>query len=127
MANADFYLGRGPTARWLGSIDDFGTPDEIAGENLFREPRGRYTEQSYLDRVEQILILAGQGAHHPLSPWPDLRAWPHEYETSQHTDYAFCYTKNAIWVLQRGRLLATHHPNGASALEHFPIMEGAEK
>jgi hypothetical protein len=124
MAKADFYLGRGPGAQWLGSVVDYGSPADVASENLFREARGNYTEDSYLERVRQIMLDANQDAHWPRSPWATQRTWPHEHATSADTDYAYAYTKNAVWVFRQGHLLAIHHPNGASAVEHFPIMEG---
>ena len=83
---ADFYVGRGEEAEWLGSIawDGYpdGIPDEIktaANEAVFREA------------VEKMIQERDDGTH-PRDGWP----WP--WEDSRTTDYAYAFYDGAVYA-----------------------------
>jgi hypothetical protein len=76
---ADFYIGRGEGAEWLGSIAWDGYPDGIDKQVLgCQSPEAfRHAVASFLaDRKDKTL---------PSDGWP----WP--WETSSTTDYAYAF------------------------------------
>lgn len=86
---ADFYVGRGAEAEWLGSIAMDGYPDghpeaclDAASEIAFRESVAR--------------ILEVPHATYPEEGWP----WP--WEDSRTTDYAYAWD-GAVLVSNFGR------------------------
>ena len=91
---ADFYIGRGKNAKWLGSIAWAGCPRKEnypAGidESLFK-PR---PEAEWQDLVEDLL-RGRKDATLPHMGWP----WP--WEDSHTSDYAY--------AIENGTVYATH-------------------
>jgi hypothetical protein len=83
---ADFYVGRGPDAEWLGSVGWDGYPDGMTG-NLLQAA----TEAEY--RVEVERFLAGRSdATHPADGWP----WP--WADSNTTDFAYAFDDGKVWA-----------------------------
>lgn len=82
---ADFYVGRGPSAEWLGSVAWDGHPDtrlpELDGSS----------EQAYRASVEAILAKEDH-ATRPADGWP----WP--WEDSRTTDYAYAFDAGEVWT-----------------------------
>ena len=76
---ADFYIGRGENAEWLGSIAWDGYPKGIADTVL-----DATNEQDFRDAVESFLT-GREDATKPGMGWP----WP--WETSATTDYAYAF------------------------------------
>lgn len=83
---ADFYVGRGKTAEWLGSIAWDGYPDGIekqiftaADEALFRL------------NVKAFLESRDDGTF-PADGWP----WP--WDDSNTTDYAYAFDDGKVWA-----------------------------
>jgi hypothetical protein len=83
---ADFYVGRGESAEWLGSIAYDGYPDGIDDAVL----KAR-TESAYRARVVRFLAEE-ESATLPKDGWP----WP--WETSHTTDYAYAFDKGRVWA-----------------------------
>lgn len=122
--NADFYLGLGKYARYLGSIrengdiayldgeyDLFGF-DITASEHVIRNDRPPlYTEADYLSRVEAIL-----GNEDGRTQWP----W--NYGNSRGTRYAYTWNNGNLTVFVHGRQLAMVYPNLARGDAVFPEM-----
>lgn len=88
---ADFYVGRGTNAEWLGSIAYDGYPDghpetllEIADEAQYRA-----AVQAILDDVDS--------ATKPEEGWP----WP--WDDSNTTDFAYAFDDGAVWQSCFGR------------------------
>lgn len=77
---ADFYIGRGENAEWLGSIAWDGYPD---GEWPASVSKAR-TEQEFRDAVAAMLS-ARDDATMPDQGWP----WP--WDTSHTTDWAYAW------------------------------------
>lgn len=83
---ADFYVGRGPNAEWLGSISYDGYPSgnpESLGEAKSLE--------DFRNLVEEILVECDH-ATRPDQGWP----WP--WEDSRTTDYAYAYDEDTLFV-----------------------------
>lgn len=82
---ADFYVGRGESAEWLGSITWDGYPDGIS-EAVFNVA----TEDAY--RIEVTEFFTGRSdVTYPNEPWP----WP--WETSATTDYAYAFDGGTVY------------------------------
>jgi hypothetical protein len=91
---ADFYVGRGRDAEWLGSITWDGYPGgiddavlEAPSEAIFRE--------------KLVEFLKREDATLPEQGWP----WP--WDDSKTTDYAYAFDEGKVWVSCFGRTLET--------------------
>ena len=87
---ADFYVGRGPQAEWLGSIAFDGYPDgtpepvlSVASEKDWREAVYR-------------LLAEDDSASAPGHGWP----WP--WDDSRTTDYAYAFDGGQVWASSFG-------------------------
>jgi len=84
---ADFYVGRGVEAEWLGSIAHDGYPSSIppaikmaAAEDAYRVA----VTELLVSRMEKDATLAGDG-------------WPWGWDDSRTTDYAYAFAEGACW------------------------------
>jgi hypothetical protein len=82
---ADFYVGRGPEAEWLGSIAWDGYPAGIDEPLLLAK-----NEQQYRERVTAFIEDRDDGTK-PEMGWP----WP--WNDSRTTDYAYTYDGGKVW------------------------------
>jgi hypothetical protein len=82
---ADFYVGRGEKAEWLGSIAWDGYPDGI-DQDVFKAT----DESSYREQVSSYLKSREDGTE-PKDGWP----WP--WKDSRTTDYAYAFDDGAVW------------------------------
>lgn len=76
---ADFYVGRGARAEWLGSIAWDGYPEGIDHGILTAE-----TEDAFRERVSQFLTRED-------ATLPERDGWPWPWETSYLTDYVYAF------------------------------------
>ena len=76
---ADFYVGRGPDAKWLGSIAWDGYPDGIP------KPLLACTTVSGFRRSVANFLKDREDKTLPENGWP----WP--WETSSTTDFAYAF------------------------------------
>lgn len=83
---ADFYVGRGPTAEWLGSIGYDGFPDRGWPKAILK----LCSEEAYREGVAKILAEC-DSATTPDQGWP----WP--WEDSRTTDYAYAFDGGHVW------------------------------
>lgn len=82
---ADFYIGRGPEAEWLGSVGWDGYPDGIFdGEDGSLVLAALTTPKAWRSAVGAFLA-ARDDATLPERGWP----WP--WDDSQTTDYAYAF------------------------------------
>ena len=81
---ADFYIGRGKSAEWLGSIRWDGYPSDIAPEVL-----GATSEADYRAAVSTFFSKR-KDVTLPEDGWP----WP--WEGSRTTDYAYAFDGGAV-------------------------------
>lgn len=82
---ADFYLGRGKDAVWLGSIAWDGYPDGLPDEL-----KTAATAEAFCIAVDK-LSKDREDWTAPASGWP----WP--WENSRTTDYAYAFDKDTVW------------------------------
>jgi hypothetical protein len=87
---ADFYVGRGVDAIWLGSIAWDGYPDGITDDVLKAS-----TSVEYLARLSTFW-RGRDDVTLPEMGWP----WP--WETSHTTDYAYAFDDGKVWVSNFG-------------------------
>lgn len=134
MSTADFYLGTGPAAEWLGSLLQDGSPADMDELDLFGPAEDEpYTDDTFVRIVtdalrevaeaptdEQLAFLASEGD-----------SWPHTYADSSGTDYVYAAVKGAVHVFRRIRdeagapgqfLAAVHYPNGSRRSTEFPTL-----
>lgn len=78
---ADFYVGTGKEAEWIGSISYDGDPDGSPS----RAVRAR-TEGQYRKRVEELMTERDNISTRPSEGWP----WP--WKDSHTTDYAYTWS-----------------------------------
>lgn len=88
---ADFYVGRGLQAEWLGSIGWDGYPDGIDAPVLTAT-----TEQAFREAVAAFAATR--------SDWtaPE-RGWPWPWEDSRTTDYAYAFEDGKVHACPFGR------------------------
>jgi hypothetical protein len=114
---ADFYVGRGGKAEWLGSIAWDGYPDGL--------PRIlKYSIQSEEDfrmRVAQELSTRGDAT------FPDM-GWPWPWNDSRTTDYAYAFDEGGVWASSFGgkwfNPLLKEPEDGEEKVAIFPDMTG---
>jgi hypothetical protein len=93
---ADFYMGRGPDAEWLGSIAWDGNPGGLTGDDVATVEPGEnelLTTRSavrYRELVQEFL-LNRDDATFPEQGWP----WP--WVDSGTTDYAYSFALRKVW------------------------------
>lgn len=85
---ADFYVGRGANAQWVGSVAWSGTPEGIAtkGGRAILEAT---TEEAFRSAVRRHLQSRTDGTL-PEHGWP----WP--WDSSSNTDYVFAFDGNEV-------------------------------
>ena len=82
---ADFYVGRGKDAKWLGSIAWDGYP-----EGIDREVLNATTDDAFGAAVNNFL------AKRKDATWPE-HGWPWPWENSNTTDYAYAFDGGHVW------------------------------
>ena len=88
---ADFYIGRGDDAEWLGSIAWDGYPESMPLQLLNAE-----SEHAFRHALE-CFFKSRDDVSLPSDGWP----WP--WETSHTTDYAYAFDEGAVWASCFGR------------------------
>jgi len=82
---ADFYIGEGENAAWIGSIAYDGYPSGIDNDIFIAE-----TETQYVDAVKTF-FKDREDATNPVQGWP----WP--WEDSSQTDYAYAFLASKVY------------------------------
>jgi len=83
---ADFYIGRGAGAEWIGSIAWDGYPNGIEDAVLAAK-----TESEFRAAVAEHL-----SARDDFTP-PEM-GWPWPWDNSQTTDYAYAFEGGKVWA-----------------------------
>lgn len=84
---ADFYVGRGESAEWLGSIACDGYPDGVP-----MDVRRANTEEEYRAAVAAFFSVDPDFVSLPADGWP----WP--WEDSRTTDYAYAFDGGQVYA-----------------------------
>jgi len=131
---ADFYVGRGPNAEWIGSIAFDGYPDGITmqteekwpwpqGHKHINWPEGKHlfdaaTEAEYRERVERFFRYR-KDVTRPEQGWP----WPWDNGNTTNYSYAFDGGKVYVTCFGHGWNLAGEEPEDD---EDAPKIPGSE-
>lgn len=83
---ADFYLGRGPSARWIGSLEWDGMPSAIP-----LSIRQATKEGEYLLGVGSLL------ENRPDAQHPD-QGWPWSHTSSLSTPYSYAFDSGVVYA-----------------------------
>lgn len=93
---ADFYVGKGKNAEWIGSVawDGYEWGERIANNDP-DAITGAKTENEYREAVAVLLETREDGTK-PDAGWP----WP--WDDSCTTDCAYCFTENGVEAFSWG-------------------------
>lgn len=89
---ADFYTGRGKSAKYLGSIAWDGYPSGISSELLMSRTAEDYGRN-----------LAGFSLTKEDWSTPEKNGWPWPWDNSNTTDYAYAFEDGQVWISNFGR------------------------
>lgn len=87
---ADFYVGRGETAEWLGSIAWDGYPEGVGAVVLQSR-----SKEGYRSAVSKFFDDRDDAT-------PSSMGWPWPWDTSHTTDYAYAFDGDRVWVSNYG-------------------------
>jgi hypothetical protein len=90
---ADFYVGRGAKAEWLGSVAYDGYPDD------FEVLLGAKSETDWREAVAHMF----EGRDDVTVP---AQGWPWPWPDSNTTDFAYSFDEGKTWIHKRGWLEA---------------------
>lgn len=85
---ADFYLGTGTGAEWLGSIGMDGYPSSVLAELSLDAGQSIASADDWRESVAAVLGAHGEATH------PDW-GWPWPWDDSRTTDYAYTWTPDS--------------------------------
>ena len=116
---ADFYVGRGENAEWIGSIALDGYPSGIPDHVLSVE-----SEIGYRKYVKEF--VSGNNGRLPKDGWP----WP--WEDSQTTDYAYALDGEKVYASCFGHVWfdpkkSPEPEDYGDKVEIFPNMKEVQK
>lgn len=137
---ADFYIGRGPAAEWLGSIGWDGYPDGLTigdtrEEDLTKIPiLSARTPTQFRKAIEEFSLQCDHFTR-PDEGWP----WP--WKDSNLTDYAYAFDKGRVWITGNGEWITVErymkleadeaasdaYWNGRGGQIDFPDMSARKK
>lgn len=86
---ADFYMGIGPDAEWLGSVAWDGYDVSEANSGIARDVRLSKTKEEFLENLKAY-FAARDNVTLPEAGWP----WP--WEDSRTTDFAYAFVDGQI-------------------------------
>ena len=117
---ADFYVGRGKDAEWIGSIAYDGYPEGMDEEQLF----GASDADAFRACVRSM------SERDDFTP-PDM-GWPWPWDDSRTTDYAYAFDDGQVWISSFGHPWMTHEQHSDKSfrdanydepkLDNFPDM-----
>jgi hypothetical protein len=81
---ADFFIGVGPAAKWVGSVSYNGWPDD---DGAGAEPMAATSEAEFRAAVERVLSTWHPPVTRPEEGWP----WP--WEDFRTTDWAYAWDR----------------------------------
>lgn len=120
---ADFYVGRGETAEYLGSIwGDMVGPEDLRAITRFQSQTDALYDE--VDYRRDIKSLIAEYSTDERGTGPD--SWPHRYGTSGASDWAYCFDKASVHIYEEGHLVLTILCNGARKPSEFPWRGGVE-
>jgi len=125
---ADYYVGRGEKAKWLGCTAWDGNPGGITSTKAGKELLKATDAKTFRAALKRLFRKRDD-----FSVQAD--GWPWPWEDSCTTDYAYAYVRGKVWISNYGSQwfdLATHnkylraHKGWEKKCEEDPDYEGAE-
>lgn len=118
MEYADFYLGRGPAARWMGSVKvmDASPEGSLHARVTFTAPdpeREPFGDSHYAQIIDGLLDVC-----RPVATPAD--GWPHKYPDSTETRWTYAWDKGSLYVYEDGVEVVVIRANGARKVSEFP-------
>lgn len=92
---ADFYVGTGKSAEWIGSIAWDGHDDTLKDDPASARIFHARTDSGFREAVAQFLA-SREDATAPEQGWP----WP--WDDSRTTDYAYCFDGEVTRIFNFG-------------------------
>lgn len=98
MTAADFYLGRGEDARWIGSLSHHADPTALASIPHGPDILNAVSASAFACAVDSLLADAQAGdVHSPGDGWP--WRWP----DSALTGWCYAFDTGRVWISYFGR------------------------
>ncbi|MCP3800712.1 hypothetical protein NLX83_15700 [Allokutzneria sp. A3M-2-11 16] len=94
---ADFYIGRGHDARWIGSLEGVASPRALAETEYGSDVLGCQTASDFDAWARQVMDDSGCPST-PSDQRPN-RGWPWPYSSSRPTQWTYAFDHGAVWVL----------------------------
>lgn len=94
--SADYYIGRGETAEWLGATAWDGYPEGLADSQEGARVFSAATPDDFRIAVNALLASRDDGTT------PD-QGWPWPWEDSNTTDFSYAFDDGIIWITCFGR------------------------
>ena len=94
---ADFYIGRGKDAKWLGSTAWDGYPDGIVPEGGW--PSIHLFDSADINQFTECLALFYRRREDLTLPED---GWPWPWDDSGTTDYAYAFDEGRVWASSFG-------------------------
>lgn len=106
---ADFYVGRGPDASYLGTRELDGEPEEVCPFTVFQSRSSdEYTQDRYAQTVTQLI---------------DTTTWPHQHDDSTSTEWTYCWDNGTVYVYHFGVEAAQIRANTHSWQNHLETLQ----
>lgn len=102
-SRADFYVGRGKNAEWLGSVAWDGYPGGINNDGCVNDG-GPGTDHPIFDATTEAGYRKAVGEHlvtQDDTTWPE-HGWPWPWENSNTTDYAYAFDGGKVYCSNFG-------------------------
>lgn len=109
---ADFYIGKGKKAKWLGSINFDGYSKGIPKTILKSTNKGQFRARvlKFLQGLERgNFRLAKDG-------------WPYPWRSSHDTDYTYIFVDGKVWASKYGQQLFDPFGKEPDELIDLPVM-----
>jgi hypothetical protein len=94
---ADFYDGRGPHARWLGSLQHHADPAGVLAAPPGRLALTATDPAAFADAVEDLLLVWEE--HTDIgNAFPPADGWPWTWPDSSMTDWVYAFDNGHPWA-----------------------------
>lgn len=98
---ADFYVGKGDNARWIGSVETDGYP-ATRGIKTAGVPQKilKCTKKAVFEKSLKRFIKKrkkNQWSHG--NAWDESDGWPWNWTNSSYTDYSYWFFDKRVWIV----------------------------
>jgi hypothetical protein len=110
----DFYVGRGPDAKYLGTASVCTDVGALADQLLspYRPWREGGIERPFTEEVWERHVTNLLDSVHEVDASAVTITWPHPYPNSLDSDYSWWFEKGGLYLYNLGALVEIRYPNG---------------